>query len=903
MQQKSAHNFEKIYTDLALLMDCLKQVLEELNEPAIADFLTQTGETALPAAEKSGQEEQYIQALSIWFQLMNLVEENAAVQFRRKLEDQAGKAAIRGSWCETLEQWQKQGLSEDQLLEMLPKVRVMPVLTAHPTEAKRLSVLDLHRELYLLLVKMENTVWTRSERATLLEEIKALLERWWRTGEVYLEKPSVVSERNNVLHYFTKVFPAALRLSDQQLRQSWASVGFDTKKLHDYRQFPLLQFGSWVGGDRDGHPYVTAELTQSTLLEHRRAALALLHQQLHELAARLSFSAMRNTVPTFLQAAITQRQERFGEAGKKAIQRNLHEPWRQLLNLMLLQLEHTMQEPSTAEDLSYQSAQELQADLELLHRSLLEIGAVKIATDLLFPLQRQVQCFGFHLARLDIRQNSAFHDKAIEQMLQVTYPHLPAYATWDETQRIQFLSEELNSSRPFAVSGQRFGLEADQVLDCYRVVKTHIERYGTDGIGSFIVSMTRGLSDLLAVYLFMRETGLDAAALQVVPLFETIDDLKKADVILEAFLAHPFQQKKRQNVSYVQEVMLGYSDSNKDGGIIASRWNIHQTEQRLTQMAARYQVQLRFFHGIGGTISRGGGKYHRFLESMPPGSVSGEIKLTVQGETIAQQFANLLNAAYNLEMLLSGVARATAYTLFPTPLPAYPHQALEQLAQFSLEKYQSLLHHPAFISFFSQVTPIDVLEQSKIGSRPARRTGTRTLSDLRAIPWVFSWHQSRFNLTAWFGTGYALRRMQTELPEQYAQLKTYANQWSFLRYTLIHIETNLMNADPELMQAYAALLPDEAARKEMMQLILSEHEESLRQIAALFEQDRVARRQSLLDNLDRRQKPLRTLHYLQIDTLRQWRQVKEHDSTAAELLLNKLLLITTAIVGGLKNTG
>lgn len=897
------NNFEKISIDLHLVLDCFQQVLRDLNEPEIADMLGNSNPTDLPTDAISGKEEKYIQALSIWFQLMNLVEENAAVQFRRKLEDQAGKAAIRGSWCETFEQWQEQGLSQDQMLQILPKLRVVPVLTAHPTEAKRLSVLDLHRDLYLLLVKMENQVWSASERATLLQELKALLERWWRTGEVYLEKPSVETERNNVLHYFTKVFPAALRNSDQQLRQSWVNMGFETQKLNDFRQFPLLQFGSWVGGDRDGHPYVTAEVTRNTLFEHRKAALTLLHRQLKELAARLSFSEMRNPVPAFLSEAIAQRQAQFGAAGNKAVERNIHEPWRQFLNLLLLQLRYTMQEKEAYEQLGFQNPQALQEDLDLLRRSLLEIGAERIVEDLLFPIERQVQCFGFHLAKLDIRQNSAFHDKALEQILEHTFPELPPYGTWDEARRLAFLSEELNNTRPFAIAGQSFGSEADQVLDCYRVVKTHHERYGSQGIGTFIVSMTRSVSDLLVVYLFMRETGLNDPALQVVPLFETIDDLQQADTILEQYLQHPFQQKIRQGAAAVQEVMLGYSDSNKDGGIIASRWNIHQAEQRLTQMAARYDVQLRFFHGIGGTISRGGGKYHRFLESMPPDSMSGEMKLTVQGETIAQQFANLLNATYNLEMLLSGVARQTALAIFPIKQPDFPHQALHQLAEFSLEKYQNLLHHPSFIPFFSHATPIDVLEQSKIGSRPARRTGTRTLADLRAIPWVFSWHQSRFNLTAWFGAGHALQRLQVEYPEQYQQLKTFANQWPFLRYTLIHIETNLLNANPQLMQAYANLTQDEAARQAIMPIILSEHEASLQQIAAMFERERFERRQSLLDNLNRRQYPLHTLHQLQIETLRQWRAAKEQDSAAAEPLLNKLLMITTAIVGGLKNTG
>lgn len=893
-------SFEKITADLELVRNSLREVLCDLNENKVADLLRWETHQSWSEDTDPEQDEKYIQALSIWFQLMNLVEENAAVQFRRKQEDQFGKNALRGSWCETLQSWKQQGLSEDQMLEVLRKIWVIPVLTAHPTEAKRLSVLDLHRELYLLLVKLESSVWSKTERNAMGEELRVLLERWWRTGEIYLEKPTIESERNNVMHYFTRVFPMALRLVDTQLRQSWLAMGLSQETLSLPEQFPLLQFGSWVGGDRDGHPYVTAEVTQTTLLEHRKTALVLLHQQLKELAARLSFSQTRNPVPDFFIKEIARRQERFGEPGKQAVQRNIYEPWRQFLNLVLLQLEYTLADDS---ELAYQESQALQDDLRLLRNSLLEIGADKIVETLLFPIERHVQCFGFHLARLDIRQNSAFHDKALEQILHATDPELPAYATWTEDQRVQFLSQEFTSPRPFAVAGKRFGPEADQVLACYRVVKEHIDRYGAQGVGAFIVSMTRGLSDLLVVYLFMREVGLNSESLQVVPLFETIDDLKQADTILEAFLTHPVHHQTRWKGASVQEVMLGYSDSNKDGGIVASRWNIHQAQTRLTQIAAKNDVQLRFFHGIGGTISRGGGKYHRFLESMPPASLSGQMKVTVQGETIAQQFANVLNASYNLEMLLSGVARQTRYTVVSADLPHYPLHALETMATLAMEKYKSLLHHPAFIQFFSQATPIDVLEQSKIGSRPARRTGTRTLTDLRAIPWVFSWNQSRFNLTAWFGTGNALLRMKTDFPEQYQQLKAWADHWSFLRYTLIHIETNLMNADPELMKAYAALTADDEVREALMAIILDEHQTSLEQIAELFDTERPLRRQSLLDNLSRRKNPLCFLHHLQIQTLKRWRTEKETSPKVAEQLLNKLLMITTAIAGGLKNTG
>ncbi len=895
----------KIREDLHALVSYFAQVLSDLNEDSVAKILSLLEESMLENQDSKSEvpDEKLIQALSILFQLMNLVEENSAVQYRRKLENKVGASAIRGSWGETFERWKEQGINEDQIANLLPTLRIMPVLTAHPTEAKRISILELHRELYLLLVKKENAIWSVMEKSVIDDSIKAILERWWRSGEVYLEKPTIASERNNVMHYFSRVFPEALRLSDKRLKFTWKSSGFNAKKLSLPEHYPMIEFGSWVGGDRDGHPYVTAEITQNTLLVHRKEALLLLQKQLRELAAHFSFSEANNPVPSILSIAIEEQKQFLGEAGKKAIDRNPREPWRQFLNLMLVKLENTITGQKHSEWIYYPSASDLQKDLRLLRISLMEIDGVQIVEELLFPVERQVQCFGFHLAKLDIRQNSDFHNKALEQMLQKAAFPDHDFTNWSEEKKVAFISEELKSNRPFVVKGEPLEHEAEQVLACFRVLKEHIDLYGHEGIGSLIVSMTRGLSDLLIVYLFMREVGMLNVPIQVVPLFETIDDLKISDKVLDAYLSHPMTQKHKRLMPPVQEVMLGYSDSNKDGGIMASRWNIYETELQLTQIADKHGIQLRFFHGIGGTISRGGGKYHRFLESMPQKSLSGEIKLTVQGEAIAQQFANLLNATFNLEMLLSGTALQASNKRYNNEVLDYPTKAVEQLASITLGHYQDLIQHPDFIRFYGEATPIDVLEQSKIGSRPSRRSGKRSLADLRAIPWVYSWKQSRFNITGWYGVGSGLRTLQEQSPELYNQLKEYAQKWPFLRYNLIQIETNLLNADTEIMQTYADLVKDEQLRKEIMGLILAEHTESVNQIAALLGGNTDFRRFTLLENAKLRKKPLRALHKLQISTLKEWRAMKETSPEKADHLLTLLLMITTALSGGLKSTG
>ena len=885
--------YSKIERDMQFLTNCFQEVLQDLGQQELANLLTRHEDLQDSFSTNLTLEEKQIQVLSIYLQLMNLVEENAAVQYRRRVVNESGMQAVRGSWSETFQRWKDQGLDEDQMQEIISKVKLIPVLTAHPTETKRISILELHREIYLNLIKLENTSYSSTERQVIAEDIKTLLERWWRTGEVYLKKPTVEMERSNVIHYFSKVFPQALKKSDTQLKQSWINMKFDPKKL----KFPTLQFGTWVGGDRDGHPYVTSAVTKSTLIEHRKAALDLVHEQLDHLAAGMSFSGISNKASQALLESIEGKAEALGEEGKKALERNPHEPWRQFVSLVLLKLEHTKKEYGE-ENTYYLRPENLMEDLELLKQSLLEIGAKRIVEDLLFPVVRMVECFGFHLARLDIRQNSEFHDKAMEQILKVAFPHLPEYKTWNEDERVKFISEELKSDRPFAIAGRTFGPEADKVLDSYKVVKKHTDKFGPQGVGSFIVSMTRQLSDLLVIYLFFREVGIDRRSFQVVPLFETIDDLIASGDILESFITHPayYREKGRP-----QEVMLGYSDSNKDGGIIASRWNIYRAEKTLTEMADNHGMELRFFHGIGGTISRGGGKYHRFLESMPSGSMSGEMKLTVQGETIAQQFANMLTATYNLEMLLSGTALQTGNRLHPKSKKGYPIEVLKRVAEYSKEKYQELISNPSFLSFYGEATPIDILELSKIGSRPARRTGNRTLSDLRAIPWVFSWNQSRFNITGWYGIGYALQKLKEQDPEDYKQLREVSQEWPFLRYVLIQVETNIMNAEPDVMEAYASLVKDEEVRTNLTGIIKAEHQKGLEEIGAMFNDNREQRRQSLLDNLNRRKDALISLHRLQIKNLEEWRKTK--GSPKEEELVTHLLQITTALASGLKNTG
>ncbi|MCA0132918.1 phosphoenolpyruvate carboxylase [Winogradskyella alexanderae] len=893
---------EKIKTDFNYLIALFKEMLVSVGEKDLAKSLPFGHD---PGAKMDNvSNERFTQAVGICFELLNLAEENAAAQFRRKTETLFGLESIRGSWGETLSQWKTKGISEKEILKKLKSVVVTPVLTAHPTEAKRLTVLEIHRELYLLLVKRENPIWTPAEQNILKKDILGIMERWWRTGEIYLQKPRLEDERSNLMHYFQNVYPKALSLVDERLQNAWESVGFSADSLENPEDFPLITFGSWVGGDRDGHPFVTPEFTASTLLMHRQAALNMIQSHLKELGSELSISSYRNEIPKSFLNHISEIATRFGIKSQNAIERNSSEPLRQYVNLLLLRLDNTMSDNfSLGEQGYFKSANDLSLELKLLRQVLLDINAKRLAQEYLFPLERLVQCFGFHLAKLDIRNNSAYHEVAISQILKASGRENFDYQNWNENKRLAFLNEELKSNRPFLVAGTSCGTEADNVLGYLREVKLYIDKYGNEGIGSIIVSMTRTLSDLLLVFILLREVGLKDVKLPVVPLLETIDDLIAGPEILTAFLNHPVIEKQREgSEEFIQEVMLGYSDSNKDGGILTSRWNIYKAEENLTKVADKFGVKLRFFHGRGGTISRGGGKIHRFLDSMPPGAMSGHIKMTIQGETIANQFANLITATYNLEMFVAGTARQ-AMIKRESERDEQLYNMMDNLVVLARQTYRKLLDHPNFIAFYSKATPIDVLEQSKIGSRPARRTGKRSLEDLRSIPWVFSWNQSRFNISGWFGLGTALGKYKEQHPEDYKRMRQLSNDWYFLKYALIQIESNLMDSDKAVMNRFGALFDAVEARKELLNLISEDYDSSLASIEEILEGSRTKRRITKLDNINLRTEALNSLHNIQIAHLEKWRKIRETNPKESEVYLLQLLLLVNAISGGLKGTG
>ncbi len=875
------------------VMACFREALERVGEPELARALPWTDDA--PARPPSPGET--AQLYSVAFPLLDMIEERVAMQTRRRREIALGPEAEKGLWANRLAALQAEGFSEKEIAGVMRSVRVEPVFTAHPTEAKRPSVRERHGDVYLLLLKLEDERFTPLERELLRERLLAALESLWMTGEIHSKRPTIQRELRNVLFYLRRIFPGVLERLDRHLVATWVQAGFSTQTLREAGGGPRVRFGLWIGGDRDGHPFVTAEVTRQTLLELRRQAAKLYRKELESAALQLTVSSPPHAASPRLRDRLDALTRELGAAGNAIRERNREEPWRAFGFLLRAQIDSdSAVEPPT-----------FRSDLELWRESLEEINAHRLARLRVDPILRKLEIFGFHLAVLDVRQNSAFHDRAAAQLFKAADVEDGGnFAAWDEERRVEFLTRELESPRPLLPHSHGAGEEADAVRDCYRVLAEHREKFGA-GAGALIVSMTRRLSDLLLVHLFAREAGLaeseggyPVCPLPVVPLFETLEDLEQGAAIVNRYLEHPVAaralERQRDSDERVQQIMLGYSDSNKDGGILASLVALRGAEEAIAAVGQRHGVRIRFFHGRGGTISRGAGPTEWFVRALPHGSLGGDFRMTEQGETIARKYAFLANATYNMELLEASVTHATAMHRHRSAPEDPGIDLMPRLAVSSRRAYREFLEADGFMTFYRQATPIDALEHSRIGSRPPRRTGTATLDDLRAIPWVFSWTQARFYLPGWFGVGAALDELESNAPADYRRLIEAMPKSTFARYVFTGVETNVASANLDLMRAYAGLVKETEVREKFMTIVEAEFERTRRHLARVFGAPLSERRLRFVKTLELREAPLRVLHHQQIELLRNWRE-------RGGELPDEVRLSINAISSGLRTTG
>jgi phosphoenolpyruvate carboxylase len=813
----------------ALLLELLLDVVRR-HQPEIVPVLRGT---RAPSAASAGLAPKLLgralQAQNIWFQLLSIAEQAAAMRQRRQIEETRGRAELRGTFDHVLAAAAQAGIPAEKIFARLGALQIRPVITAHPTEAKRVTVLEKHRRIYLLLCELESTRWTARERLALTDALRDQIELLWLTGELHLEKPTVAQEVAWGLHFFNEtlfdVAPDMLASFDRALRQYYPG--------HDLPVTPAFQFGSWIGGDRDGNPFVTSAVARSTLRENALASMAHYRQKLTLLARTLSVSETVQPLPPALRRALDEKLAGSGD-GFAIAARNPGEPYRQFITCMLRQLAAAAEAIETSEirvgRARYASADELIDDLRLIERSLAEAGSPSLAAGQVRPLRLAAEIFRFSTVRLDLRDNARAVTAALQALWRARSgsdgpapePDAAAWRDW--------LLAEL--ARPRSGDPIRLPPVERETLAMLRLVADTRRRLDREAFGSFILSMTGSVADILGVYVLAKEAGLfldsagtEICTLPIVPLFETIFDLRAAPAILRELLAIPLVRRSLRWQGGVQEVMIGYSDSNKDGGFLSSNWELAKAQAKLTRLGSELGISIAFFHGRGGSVSRGGAPTGRAIAAQPAGSICGRFRVTEQGEVVSFKYANRGTAAYQLELL--------AASLFEHALKSEREAALVPRAEFddAIEAISGAAHaawhrliaHPDLVTYFQAASPVEEISLLNIGSRPARRTGARSLDDLRAIPWVFAWAQNRHMITGWYGVGSGLRNFIEVRGERGLDLlRRMFVESRLFRLVLDEVEKTLAHVDLTVAGAYAGLVADPAVHARILGMIEGE---------------------------------------------------------------------------------
>jgi phosphoenolpyruvate carboxylase len=844
----------------------------------------QSGTAALDAAlgdADAAIAEDLVRSFSAWFQLVNLAEQVHRV--RRRLAYEADEAQpVPGSVHETLVRLRESGVDADAVAAALARIRLEPVFTAHPTEAVRRALLDKEKHIARKLVERIETPSTPVEERRRRAAIRLQVTAGWQTAEYAATRPSVAEEREHVLYYLGdvlyRVIPACYESLSRALRRVWPD--------RDWRDLPrLLSFGSWVGGDMDGNPSVGADSVRDSLLAHRALVVARYLEETSELAGQLSQSLSRVTVSAALLARLEDYRRRFPDAAAAIAPRHREMPYRCLLLLVGARLRETLADGAHA----YKGPQELLADLDLVADSLARHGGRHAGLHLVERLRLRVRTFGFHFAMLDVRQHAAVHRAAIAALFgDPDWPKRPA------AERTLRLREYLASQVAAAVTDDA---TLTRVLDVFRALDWARGRFGPDAAGLYIVSMSEDADDVLSVLALAEAAGMQPPALDVAPLFETVDDLERAPAVLRRLLADAHYRAHLAARGDRQTVMLGYSDSNKDGGLASARWALQQAQRALSAVAAEAGVELDYFHGRGGTVSRGGGKTERAIRAAPAGTFSGRLRLTEQGEVIRRKYGMRAIALRSIEQTFSALI---ARECEPPPPPRDPRwsTAMDAVAAASRAAYQHLVFETSgFVEYFRAATPIDVIERMRIGSRPsARAPGEASVAQLRAIPWVFAWSQCRAGLPGWYGLAQGLEAGIAEVGED--TMAAMAGEWPFFENLLEDAEMVLVKSDLGIAERYSLLAGPL-------------HERFFPALAADFRRTaeliiRLRGTRELLDRDPRLKLSLRLrnpyvdpLSLLQVKLLGEWRTAgRPEDET-----FHALVSTVTGIARGLLNTG
>jgi len=868
--------------------------------------------------------ERIIRAFSIYFSLVNIAEEDLYYRWRRA-QVSSGEPLWVGSFDRTLRNLRAEGVTAAELERLLSEISYIPVFTAHPTEARRRTTMENQRRVFRTADQLNHPRIGAAERRLLIEELEGHIQILWRTNEVRVKQPQVRDEIKYGLFYFEEslfeAIPIAYRFLEKAVRRSYGTLPDGSLPM---RIPAFLRFGSWIGGDRDGNPNVTPEVTalacrlamQQVLREYLRRVSRLRNVLTHS-------SLMCQPSEDFL-ASLEAENSIAPAVFQGSMDRYETEPYRRKLQIMLFRLKETMatvdrrlkgEAAILPVSSAYAGAEDLLRDLRAIHDSLVSHGERNIAGRELTDLIRLVETCGFHLHHLDVRQESGVHSRTVAAVLAQTGAE-PDYESLDEPSRLEILGRLIDRPELPKIDYDALDEESRDTLRVFDVIREMRREVGTEGIGTYVISMTHAASHVLEVLLLGRVTALAGRSdgdafchLRIAPLFETIEDLLHVDEVLNDLLGNACYQRMLAANGNIQEVMLGYSDSCKDGGILASSWNLYEAQKKIVAITDRFGVRCQLFHGRGGTVGRGGGPTHESILAQPPATVQGRIKFTEQGEVLSYKYSNVETAVYEIGMGATGLILASRSLIREPIRDRDDYRAtMNELAALGEDAYRDLVDRtPGVLDYFYEATPVQEIGFLNIGSRPShRRKSDRSKSSIRAIPWVFGWGQSRHTLPAWYGIGAALERWRGDDPERLELLQRMHAEWPFFRSLLSNTQMALTKADMHTAAEYARLCSDRELANAVFARIQDEYTRTVSEVLLVSRLDMLMDETPLLAlSLQRRNPYLDPLNSIQIHLLRESRGAEESraEDDAENPWMSPLLRSINAIAAGMRNTG
>ena len=836
----------------------------------------------------SNREEIVARAFTTYFELINLAEERERVRAIRNADDEG---ALHDSFEATIAEFAEQGVEADELRELLEDVLIEPTFTAHPTEARRATVKAKLRSIANHLEDLDERNLTERERNATWRDVTAEVTSLWGTRQVRQRRPEPEDEARNVGWYLENTLFDVVGDAYEEFEETISS------EYDDIDCPKLFEFRSWAGSDRDGNPFVTPEVTDETLERQRAVAVEKYRDRCKRLSAVLSQDSERYAIDDRLTESLAADAERFPTVVEEARERYPDEPYRQKLRLMRERLDRV----DDVRPGEYADGDAFLADLDVIAESLRADGQDAVRESFVEPLRRQVDTFGFTLASLDLRDHRENHTEAVAEAVASEGVD---YRGMDEDARQEFLTQAILQDGPVVDPDEPGDVSetTERVLERFNELAGWQEEYGQQAIDTYCISMTEEPSHVLEVLFLADQVGAvslpDHCGLDVVPLLETESALNGAERILGTLFDNEAYGAALESRGDLQEVMLGYSDSNKENGFLAANWDLYENQRRIARFCREEDVTLRLFHGRGGSISRGGGPMNEALLALPNETVTGQVKFTEQGEAIAEKYANPRIAERELEQMLDAQIRAR-HEANAEPTEDVPDawvDAMETMAPAARETYRDLLNTDGFVSYFGQATPISVVEDLNLGSRPASRSGERTVEDLRAIPWVFSWTQTRLILPGWYSLATGIDAYLDEVGEEpgLETLREMYEEWPFFRTTLDNAGLALARTEPEIAAEYADLADDELRERFFPELI-GEYERGRELVLAISGRDQLLRREWLEESLDRRNPYVDPLNLLQANLLGRTHRTDEEERT--------LRLTVNGIAAGMKNTG